>query len=173
MRYIKNIILSMSMLLLSTSIVNAQLPEVPNFTLETEETGSSDKVTMNKDIILKIGPLKVKAKFMFANEPLPYNAYLIKYKDVKRLNDALIGCDSSCDVLFVHVKKEYENKLLQCQNDCDARIKQISDSNDALKLEKKDLEGKVSSEITSKYIWSALSAVGGAGIGILIYSVAN
>ena len=173
MKYIKNIILSMSMILLSTSIVNAQLPEVPNFTLETEESGSSDKVTMNKDITLKIGPLEMKAKFMFGKEAVPYNAYLIKYKDVKRLNDALIGCDSSCDVLFVQVKKEYENKLLQCQSDCDARIKQISDSNDALKLEKKDLKDKVSSEITSKYIWSALSAVGGAGLGILVYSVAN
>ena len=152
MKYIKNIMLSI--ILLSTSVVNAQLPEVPNFTLNTEEAGSSDQVTMNKDITLKVGPLEIKAKFMFAKESLPYNAYLIKYKDVKRLNDALIGCNSSCDILFV-------------------LIKQVSDTNDALKLEKKDLEDEVSSEITAKYIWSALSAVGGAGLGILVYSIAN
>ena len=171
MKYIKNIMLSI--ILLSTNVVNAQLPEVPNFTLNTEEVGSSDQVTMNKDITLKVGPLEIKAKFMFAKESLPYNAYLIKYKDVKRLNDALIGCNSSCDILFVQVKKEYDNKLLQCQSDCDARIKQVSDTNDALKLEKKDLKDEVSSEITAKYIWSALSAVGGAGLGILVYSIAN
>ena len=171
MKFIKNIMLSM--MLLSTSIVSAQVPEVPSFTLNTEDTGSNDKVTMNKDITLKIGPLEINAKFMFAKEFLPYNAYLIKYKDVKRLNDALIGCNSSCDILFVQVKKEYDNKLLQCQSDCNARIKQISDTNDALKLEKKSLKNKVSSEIKSKYIWSALSAIGGAGLGILVYSIAN
>ena len=171
MKYIKNIILSI--VLLSTSIVNAQLLEVPNFTLKTEETESSDKVTMNKDITLNVGPLEINAKFMFAKEFLPYNAYLIKYKDVKRLNDALIGCNSSCDILFVQVKKEYDNKLLQCQSDCDARIKKVSDTNDALKLEKKDLEDKLSSEINAKYVWSVLSAAGGAGLGILVYSIAN
>lgn len=171
MKYIKNIILSI--VLLSTSIVNAQLPEVPSFTLKTEEAELSDKVTMNKDITLNVGPLEINAKFMFAKEFLPYNAYLIKYKDVKRLNDALIGCNSSCDILFVQVKKEYDNKLLQCQSDCDARVKKVSDTNDALKLEKKDLEDKLSSEITSKYVWSVLSAAGGAGLGILVYSIAN
>ena len=171
MNFIKNIMLSV--ILLSTSIVSAQVPKVPNFTLNTEESGSSDKVTMNKDITLKIGPLEISAKFMFAKESLPYNAYLIKYKDVKRLNDALIGCNSSCDILFIQVKKEYDNKLLQCQSDCNARIKKISDTNDTLKLEKKSLKNKVSSEIKSKYIWSALSAVGGAGLGILVYSIAN
>lgn len=171
MKYIKNIILSI--VLLSTSIVNAQLPEVPSFTLKTEEAEFSDKVTMNKDITLNVGPLEINAKFMFAKEFLPYNAYLIKYKDVKRLNDALIGCNSSCDILFVQVKKEYDNKLLQCQSDCDARVKKVSDTNDALKLEKKDLEDKLSSEITAKYVWSVLSAAGGAGLGILVYSIAN
>jgi len=171
MKYIKNIILSI--MLLSTSIVNAQLPEVPSFTLKTEETELSDKVTINKDITLNVGPLEINAKFMFAKEFLPYNAYLIKYKDVKRLNDALIGCNSSCDILFVQVKKEYDNKLLQCQSDCDARVKKVSDTNDALKLEKKDLEDKLSSEITAKYVWSVLSAAGGAGLGILVYSIAN
>ena len=171
MKYIKNIILSI--VLLSTSIVNAQLPKVPSFTLKTEEAELSDKVTMNKDITLNVGPLEINAKFMFAKEFLPYNAYLIKYKDVKRLNDALIGCNSSCDILFVQVKKEYDNKLLQCQSDCDARVKKVSDTNDTLKLEKKDLEDKLSSEITAKYIWSVLSAAGGAGLGILVYSIAN
>tara|TARA_X000000368_G_C22941460_1_gene672355 strand:+ start:159 stop:680 length:522 start_codon:yes stop_codon:yes gene_type:complete len=173
MKYIKNIILSMSILLIGTNIVSAQLPEIPTFKLNTEEVDVSDRVTMNKDITLKIGPLEIKAKFMFGKEAVPYNAYLIKYKDVKRLNDALVGCNSSCDILFTQVKKEYDNKLIQCQSDCDARIKLVSDSNDELKIEKKSLEDKVSSEITAKYIWSALSAAGGAGLGILIYSIAN
>ena len=44
----------LSMMLLSTSIVSAQVPEVPSFTLNTEDTDSNDKVTMNKDITLKI-----------------------------------------------------------------------------------------------------------------------
>jgi len=171
MKYVKNIMLSI--ILFSASITNAQLPEVPTFTLNTEEAEVSDSVTMNEDITLKIGPLEIKAKFMFAKESLPYKAYLIKYKDVKRLNDALIGCNSSCDILFAQAKKEYNNKLLQCQSDCNERVKKVSDSNDVLKLEKKELEGKVSSETTSKYVWSALSAVGGAGLGILVYSIAN
>ena len=173
MKYIKNIILSISFLLLSTNIVSAQVPNIPTFKLSTEEIEVSDKVTMNKDIKLKIGPLEVKAKFMFAEEIIPYKAYLIKYKDIKRLNDALIGCNSSCDILFAQIKKEYDNKLLQCQSDCNARVKQISDANDTLKLEKKSLEDKVSSEIKSKYIWSTLSAISGAGLGILVYSIAN
>ena len=173
MKYLKNIILSINLLLFSLNVVNAQLPEIPSFKLSTEEIEISDKVTVNKDIKLIIGPLEVQAKFMFAGETIPYRAYLIKYKDIKRLNDALIGCNSSCDILFKQVKKEYDKKLTQCQVDCDARVKQVSDSNDVLKLEKKELEGKISSEITAKYIWSALSAAGGAGLGILVYSIAN
>ena len=173
MKYFKNIILSISLLLFSLNIAKGQMTEIPTFTLNTVKIEASDKVTDSKDIILSVGPLKINAKFLFEGETVPYKAYLIKFKHVIRIKDALDGCNTSCDLLFNQVKKEYDAKLLQCQKNCDERVKIISSNNDLLKLEKKDLKNKLASEIRSKYIWTTVSALGGAGLGILVYSFAN
>jgi len=143
------------------------------YELTLASSSDQDMVTQHDDIELHIGDLKMKAKFLYAGESAPNQGYLIKFKDVRRIESFLSICESGCDVVLEEMKKEYQQEIISCQNQCNERIDAISAENDRLKASNKALEEDLDSEKTQKIVWSIVSAVSGAGLGILIYSFAK
>lgn len=170
---IVRIFLSFIFLINSISFAHAE----PSYSLSLSspivEKSEQDMVTQHEDIDLQIGDLKMKAKFLYAGEVAPVQGYLIKFKDVRRLESFLSICESGCGVVLEEMKKEYQQELLGCQKQCDERIMIISSENDDLKKRAKDLKSDLESEQTQKIIWAIASAVSGAGLGILVYNIAK
>ena len=165
---IKRILLSLTIIfsLMSTSY-SQEVKQV------TQESAESEMVMQHKDVELVVGSLKIFAPFLYKGEFTPHQGYLVKFKDYIRLQDVVKGCQSSCDILLDTIKQGYIEKIRKCQSDCDTRVKLLQDEKEMLIIQKNDLADRVDSEITKKYIWTIVSAVGGAGIGILVYEISR
>ena len=163
----KNIILSFIILFNS---INFSYSQVPVLNLSLEQDKNEEMVMQHNDIKLTIGNLNLNAPFLYKGEITPFQGYLVKLNNYIKIQKIVEGCQSSCDVLIESVKLSYEEKLTQCQTQCDERINIISNENDLLKSDKKKLEKDLSSEQLNKYIWTAASFTTGVGLGILVYS---
>lgn len=160
----------LSFVLLFNSIIPVY---AESYELTLSSSNDQDMVTQHDDIELQIGDLKMMAKFLYAGEIAADQGYLIKFKDIRRIESFLGICESGCDVVLEEMKKEYQQSIINCQKKCDERIDIISAENDSLKASNKLLKENLDSEKTQKVIWSIVSAVSGAGLGILIYSIAK
>jgi hypothetical protein len=165
---IKRILLSLTILLSLISTSYSQ--EVKQI---VQENAENEMVMQHKDVDLVVGSLKISAPFLYKGEFAPHQGYLIKFKDYIRLQDVVKGCQTSCDILLDTIKQGYIEKIKKCQSDCDIRVKLLQDEKEMLIIQKKDLADKVNSEITKRYVWTIISAVGGAGIGILVYEISR
>jgi hypothetical protein len=146
--------------------------------LPTKLSLTSDKqeesmVIQHKDVKITVGDLEIYAPFIYEGEPAPKQGYLIGIRDTIRMKDIVTGCQSSCDTLIGVIKSEYDEKLLSCQKDCDERIKIITVENSDLKSEIKKIQEDLKSEKSAKILWAVISAVGGAGVGILVYEISK
>lgn len=168
---IKNIVLSIILIfsLISTK-VNAQVSV--NIPAPSNDHAESI-IIQHKDVKITVGDLEIYAPFIYEGEVAPKQGYLVGIRDTVRMKDIVTGCQSSCDALVNILKSEYELKLTQCQNDCDERVQIITLDNDLLKKNNKDLLKDLKSEKRSKIIWATISAISGAGLGILIYEISK
>lgn len=158
-----------------TLIVNsfAQPTVLPtNLSLKSDQPEES-LIIQHKDVKISVGDLEIFAPFIYEGEIAPKQGYLIGIRDTIRMKDIVTGCQSSCDNLIDVIKKEYQDKLIQCQSDCDERIKVITVENSDLKSEIKKIHQELKSEKSAKILWAVVSAIGGAGIGILVYEIAK
>ena len=167
---IKNIILSFMLLIsfINNSFSQDLLPVSLESALESKEF-----VTQHKDVEIVIGDLKIKAPFLYQGETTPKQGYIVNIRDTIRIKDIVEGCQSSCDILVKEITKSYNDKILTCQNNCNVRVEQILKEKEVLVLKISNLNDKVKSETRSKYIWTVLSSVAGAGIGILVYEISR
>lgn len=165
---IKNILLSLAMLISSISSTYAQ-----SLSLESNDTQKSDQemVMQHKDVELTVGSLTMLAPFLYKGEFAPHQGYLIKFKDYIRLQDIVIGSQMSNKALIEVIQKGYNEKLLKCQSDCDLRVKSLQDEKDLLLLEQDALLEKVKSIKTSRTIWAITSGIVGVGLGVLVYEI--
>lgn len=167
---IKNILISIILLTSSFKTSHSQ-----NLSLDLNKTEKSEQemVTQHKDVELIIGSLKIYSPFLYKGEYTPHQGYLIKFKDYIRLQDIVVGSQTSNEALISAIQKGYNEKLLKCQSDCDIRVKRLQDDKDLLILKNKDLTKKVESIKTSRIIWSVSSTIIGAGLGVLVYEIAR
>ena len=167
---IKNILLSLAMLIASSSLTYAQV-----LPLESNDIQKPDQemVMQHKDVELKVGSLTIHAPFLYKGEFAPHQGYLIKFKDYIRLQDIVVGSQMSNKALIEVIQKGYNEKLLKCQSDCDLRVKSLQDEKDLLLLEQDALLEKVESIKSSRTIWAITSVVVGAGVGVLVYEIAR
>lgn len=163
----KNIIFSFVILLNS---INFSYSQVPSLNLNLEKDKNEEMVMQHNDIKLTIGNLNLNAPFLYKGEVTPFQGYLVKLNSYIKIQKIVEGCQTSCDVLIESIKLSYEEKLSQCQIQCDERINIISSENDLLKIDKNKLEKDLSSEQLNKYIWTTASFTAGVGLGILVYS---
>ena len=168
---IKNILLS---LILSFSIICPKVYSQVSIGVPSPSNSQEESIIIqHKDVKITVGDLEIYAPFIYKGETAPKQGYLVGIRDTVRMKDIVTGCQSSCDSLIEIIKIEYEDKLLQCQSSCDDRIKIITVENDLLKSKNKTLRKNLSSEKKSKIVWAAISAISGAGLGILIYQIAK
>ena len=168
---IKNILLSLSLVLSITSNLFAQPSVIPATLSISQEKQEESLIIEHKDVKITVGKLEIYAPFIYQGEIAPKQGYLIGIKDTVRMKDIVTGCQNSCDSLVEVIKSSYEEKLVQCQKRCDERINVITKKNEKLMLEVKILDKSLKSEKRSKFLWSSLSATAGAGLGILIYQI--
>ena len=165
---IKRILLSLTIIF---SLISTSYSQEVKQTIQ--DSAENEMVMQHKDVELVIGSLKIFAPFLYKGEFAPHQGYLVKFKDYIRLQDVVKGCQSSCDILLDAIKQGYIEKIKKCQSDCDIRVKLLQDEKEMLIMQKKDLAARIDSEITKKYVWTIVSAVGGAGIGILVYEISR
>lgn len=156
--------------LILISFINTCYSQVSPLSLRIDYEKSEEMVMQHNDIKLKIGNLNLDAPFLYKGEVTPYQGYLVKLKNYIKIQKIVEGCQSNCNTLTEAIRSSYEEKLSQCQIQCDERIDIISKENDILKSDKENLKKDLSSEQFNKYIWSAASFTTGVGLGILVYS---
>jgi len=150
------------------------LQAIPKTKLSLESEKPAETFVMQyKDVEISIGDLKIRAPFLYQGEVTPKQGYIIDIRDTIRLKDVVEGCQSSCDVLVDEILKDCKRKISICQNNCDKRIAIITRKNEELSLEINNLQDSLKSEKNSKIIWSIISGVAGAGIGILVYEISQ
>lgn len=126
-----------------------------------------------KVIELEIGTLKVPTVFLFRDESIPYDSYAIRLKDISRINSLVESLDKGCDIISQNLLEQCTNDLTKCQKDCDQRLHDIIKEKDQLKLDLTNKEQELKKEVQSKYVWTIVGAIGGAGLGILVYEIAK
>ena len=169
---IKNTILSLT-LIFSLILTKANAQVSVNIPGTNSDNQAESIIIQHKDVKITVGDLEIYAPFIYEGEVAPRQGYLIGIRDAIRMKDIVTGCQSSCDSLVNIIKNEYELKLSQCQSSCNERVKIITLDNDLLKKKNKDLLSNLKSEKRSKIIWATISAVSGAGLGILIYEISK
>lgn len=169
---IKNTILSLT-LIFSLILTKANAQVSVNIPGTNSDNQAESIIIQHKDVKITVGDLEIYAPFIYEGEVAPRQGYLVGIRDTIRMKDIVSGCQSSCDSLVNIIKNEYELKLSQCQSSCNERIKIITLDNDLLKKKNKDLLSNLKSEKRSKIIWAAISAISGAGLGILIYEISK
>ena len=168
---IKNILLSLT---LSFSLICPKVySQVSVIVPEPSDSREESIIIEHKDVKITVGDLEIYAPFIYKGEISPKQGYLVGIRDTIRMKDIVTGCQSSCNSLIGVIKSEYEDKLSQCQNSCDARVKTITIENDLLKSKNKSLTESLNTEKKSKIVWSVISAISGAGLGILVYQIAK
>ena len=130
-------------------------------------------VSQHKDITLRIGTLEFPAIFLYKEEKVPYQGYLIRFNDFLGVESFVQNINKGCDILYDELLKECKNDLDTCQKDCDDRISILLKEKDDLQLKLKIQIEKTDNEKTKKYIWTSVGIVVGAGVGILTYELAK
>lgn len=161
------------LIVFSCNYVFAQNTFIKNNFLREKEKNLEINVIKHETITLDVGTLKIETVFVYKDEITPYQGYLIKFKDFLRIDDLAKNFNTNNEILLNAIVEEYENKLLQCQTDCNQRIDEIIIQNDLLKKEIDKKEKIILKEIKNKYIWSTFAIFGGAGLGILLNNVIN
>ena len=171
----KNIFFSILLTLSFIGNLFAQdLQVVPKTKLSLQSEKPAETFVMQyKDVEISIGDLKIRAPFLYQGEVTPKQGYIIDIRDTIRLKDVVEGCQSSCDVLVDEILKDCKRKISFCQENCDKRIAIITKENEELSLEINNLQDSLKSEKRSKVVWSIISGVAGAGLGILVYEIAR
>lgn len=159
------------LVMFSCNITFGQSTFLKTTLLQKEKDESEINLIKHETIILDVGTLKLKTVFIYKGEIAPYQGYLIRFKDFLRIDDLAKNFNSGNEILLNAIVEEYENKLLECQNDCDKRIDKIVIQNDLLKKEIIKKEKLISKEIRNKYVWSTFAIFGGAGLGILLNNI--
>lgn len=136
-----------------------------------ELAGDNNFVIQHNDITLKIGTLEFPAIFLYENEQVPYQGYLIKFNDFIGVESFVKNINKGCDILYDELLKECKRELDSCQKDCDDRVSLLLKEKDALELELKIQVKKTDSEIMKKYLWTSIGVAVGAGAGILTYEL--
>ena len=168
----RNIAFFLFFMLANISISNAQKVELPSITetilktTEIEEEG--DFVSQHEDIKLTLGTLEFLAKFLYKEEAVPHQGYLIKFKDFIRVEKLFENMNKGCNILYDELLNECKRDLKQCQDDCDKRVEKLLEEKDSLKISLELQIKKTNSEVTKRYIWTSAGLIVGAGVGILI-----
>ena len=136
-------------------------------------SGEDNFVTQHNDITLRIGTLEFPAIFLYKEEKVPYQGYLIKFNDFLGVEAFVDNINKGCDILYDELIKECKKDLDSCQKDCDDRISILLREKDDLQLKLKIQIDKTDSEKTKKYIWTSVGVIVGAGVGILTYELAK
>ena len=171
-----NLFLIFSLILpLNHNKVNAEpvnFEEIKQDIISSKKLSDDDNfVTQHNDITLRIGTLEFPAIFMYRDEKVPYQGYLIKFNDFLGVEAFVDNINKGCDILYDELLKECKKDLDTCQRDCDARINLILKEKDALQI-RLDLQiKKTSDEKVKKYIWTVVGVVVGASAGILTYEL--
>ena len=161
------------LIVFSCNFVFGQNTFIKNNFLRKEENSSEINVIKHETIVLDVGTLEIETVFVYKDEITPYQGYLIKFKDFLRIDDLAKNFNTGNEILLNAIVEEYEIKLLQCQNDCNQRIDEITIQNDLLKKEIDKKEKIILKEIKNKYIWSTFAIFGGAGLGMLLNNAIN
>jgi len=138
-----------------------------------ELAGDDNFVTQHNDITLKIGTLEFPAIFLYQDEKVPYQGYLIKFNDFLGVEAFVDNINKGCDILYDELLKECKKDLDTCQKDCDDRIGILLKEKDDLQIQLKIQIEKTGNEKIKRYIWTVVGVVVGAGAGILTYELAN
>ena len=175
----KNIFLSafliFSLILPVKNKVNAEpvnFNKIKQEVVTSKELDNEDNfVTQHNDITLKIGTLEFPAIFLYKDEKVPFQGYLIRFNDFLGVEAFVDNINKGCDILYDELLNECKKDLVSCQRDCDARINLILKEKDAIQL-KLDIQiKKTGDEKVKKYIWTAVGIVVGASAGILAYEL--
>ena len=182
MRYFKNLLLSLT-LIMPFNHVSAQ-ESLENSFLSVEDYASTSMLLSEetrsaplkrKEIELYFGSLVIKSDFLYEGETLtlPQDSYILKYKDYLNISSYVDGLSESCDIGSDMLVSSCKEEIKTCHDGCTTRVDKVINEKDQLKekIKLKDLELK--KEKTSKYRWSAVALTSGAGLGILIYSIAK
>jgi len=168
----KRSILFLFCVFFNISIANGQKANIPSITetiLTTSEVeDEGDFVSQHEDIKLTLGTLEFPAKFLYKEELVPHQGYLIKFKDFIRVEKLFKNMNKGCDILYDELLKECKRDLTQCQDACNERVKKLLEEKDSLKISLELQIKKTEDEVTNKYIWTSAGLVVGAGVGILI-----
>ena len=152
----------------------AQTNEIPQTSLVLKSDKQDESfVIQHKDIEITIGTLKISAPFLYQGELTPKQGYIVSIRDTVRLKDIVEGCQSSCDILIETITRSCNQKLSECQLNCDERVNLITKENEDLRQDIKDLTSDVKKQKNLKLIWSIISGFAGAGLGILVYQISN
>tara|TARA_B000000557_G_C20750141_1_gene432610 strand:- start:563 stop:1093 length:531 start_codon:yes stop_codon:yes gene_type:complete len=126
---------------------------------------STPKVNAYEEIELMVGSLKIKAPYLFTGEPVPYDGYVLKINDYKRLSTLLQDYNSGCDEVIIDVTEICKDQIDECYDGCEERVKKLHNNIDELKT-KINLEIKLrKSETRKKYIYSTAGIVIGFSLG--------
>lgn len=141
--------------------------------LTEEEKSEENFVTNYKDVEFKVGGIKLKSPFIHRGQVAPIQGWILSIGHLIKINKFIEGCKSTCNILSDVIEEGYKEKLEKCQTDCDARVKQIGDENSLLRKDNKQLTLSLEDEKNAKIIWAIVSAVTGAGLGILVLQIAK
>lgn len=177
---IKNTLLSLFVTFSLIMPVNAQNSIEDKFSvndfLSNDRMSFSEQslVVERKDALLDIGNgLQLRAPFIDKAEYSPKQGWILSIGQLIKIQKFVEGCKNTCTILSDAIKKGYIEKLEQCQSDCDVRVNAITTENDLLKSKNKELKLNLKSEKNAKVLWAIVSAVSGAGLGILVLQIAN
>ena len=137
----------------------------------TKLQGDDNFVSQHNDITLKIGTLKFPAIFMYKDEKVPYQGYLIRFNDFLGVETFVDNINKGCDILYDELLKECKRDLDRCQEDCDIRINILLKEKDNLQIKLKVQIEKTDNEKFKKYIWTVVGVIVGASTGILAYEL--
>lgn len=127
----------------------------------------------DESLILEFGSLKVKSAYIYANDSFPYDAYALKLKDFLRVESYINGLDISCDIGNTQLVSSCKEEIILCQKDCDERVDHLIKEKDDLLIKLNIVSEDLKKETNSKYLWTIVGAISGAGLGILIYEISK
>lgn len=180
MRYLKNLLLSLA-LVMPINLTQAQ-ETLENSFLSVEDYASTSMILTEepqsgpfklKEVDLYFGKLVVKSVFLYEGESLPHDGYVLKFNDYVNVESYVRGLSESCDIGSEMLVSSCKEEIQVCHDGCTVRVDKVIREKDQLKEKLKLKVEEIKKEKTSKYIWSAVALTSGAGLGILIYSIAK
>ena len=81
--------------------------EINKDVIKSKSLSSEDNfVTQHNDITLKIGTLEFPAIFLYKEEKVPYQGYLIRFNDFLGVEAFVDNINKGCDILYDELLKE-------------------------------------------------------------------